>query len=231
MIGRSTLLYSLRVGRLSPLGATGLPSGIHKRQVECSIHVLATGLEGDEQGDTRHHGGPEKAIHHYAFDHYAAWEKELPQIAHHFIEPGSFGENVSTLGLTERDVCIGDIFTFGTAVIQVSQGRQPCWRLNARFGVKGMARRVQESLRTGWYYRVLESGVVAPTDTLRLIDRPCAAWTVHRVLTILYRDQLNFSALADLVGLELLTPSWRELARRRIERGTVENWQKRLGDA
>lgn len=230
MIGRSTLLYSLRVGRLSPLGAARVPSGIHKRQVEHNVRVLVTGLEGDEQGDTRHHGGPEKAIHHYAFDHYAAWKKELPQIAHHFAEPGSFGENVSTLGLTEHDVCIGDIFTFGTAVIQVSQGRQPCWKLNARFGLKGMARRVQESLRTGWYYRVLESGVVAPTDTLRLIDRPCAAWTVQRVLALLYRDQLDFSALADLVELQPLAPSWRELARRRIERRAVEDWRRRLGE-
>ena len=220
-------IRAVLTGRLSPLGRHGVPSGIFKRPLAESVLVTREGLAGDEQGDRKHHGGPEKAVHHYPWDHYAGWKAEVLELARHLEGPGAFGENLSTTGLTEARVYIGDIYRLGTASVEVSQGRQPCWRLNERFGLDDMARRVQESGRTGWYYRVLEEGRVGPGDELELLHRPAGSWPVSRVLHLLYRDPLNMDELAQLTGLPGLTESWQALARRRLEQGVVEEWSRR----
>ena len=221
-------IHSVLTAQISPLGRHGVPSGIFKRPHAGMVGVTRTGMSGDEQGDRKHHGGPEKAIHHYAHDHYARWRTEFPELVRHLETPGAFGENISTAGLTETEVCIGDVFRLGTARVQVSQARQPCWRLNERFGLADMARRVQKSGRTGWYYRVLEEGRVQEGDVLELLDRPAGNWSLARVLHALYGDPLNGDELAGLTELPLLCESWRALARRRIETGVVEDWSRRL---
>lgn len=142
--------------------------------------------------------------------------------------PGAFGENISTEGPTEAEVAVGDIFRLGTALVQVSQGRQPCWKLNRRFGVADMARRVQESGRTGWYYRVLQPGVVAPGDRLELVDRVAPEWTLGRLWHALYVDRLNLGELQGIAGLDVLAEGWRRYAIRRLESGRVEDWSRRL---
>ncbi|MCJ2060146.1 MOSC domain-containing protein [Methylobacterium sp. J-048] len=216
-------------GPSAPLGTTGFRSAIAKVPLGRPVAVGPNGLEGDEQADLRHHGGPEKAVHHYAFDHYAGWRQELPGPEPALLaRPGAFGENLSTIGLTENDICVGDLWRAGSALLQVSQARQPCWKLNHRFGAADMARRVQASGRTGWYYRVVEPGVIAAGDRLRLIDRPHPAWPLARLLRAFYVDRLDRAALAGIAELEALSPSWRALARRRLERGVVEDWAPRL---
>lgn len=225
----TTRIRAVLIGKTAPLGRRGVASGIFKRAIgERDVQVTRTGLAGDEQGDRRHHGGPEKAVHHYAFEHYAAWRAEVPALEPCLASEGAFGENISTEGLTEADVCIGDVCRLGTALVQVSQARQPCWRLNERFGRPQMARDVQNTGRTGWYYRVLEEGRVGPGDGLALADRPAGSWPLQRILDVLYRDTLNADALRQLAELDLLTDSWRVLARRRLERGAVEDWSRRL---
>lgn len=219
-------------GPVRPFGPKGVPSGIAKTATRARIRVTATGLEGDGQGDPRHHGGPEKALHHYPFDHYPAWRRALQEQGASgdgvLDTPGAFGENLSTTGLTEADVCIGDRFRLGTALVEVSQARQPCWKLNHRFGYAGMSRAVQQSLRTGWYYRVLETGDVAAGDRLELIARPCPGWSLHRLLQVLYVDRLDYAALEDMAALVPLAESWRKLARQRLERREVEAMERRL---
>jgi len=214
-------------GAVAPLGDAGALSGIDKRPVDAVLRVTFTGLSGDAQGDLKHHGGPEKAIHHYPRDHYASWGSELGDIAL-LASPGAFGENLSTSGLLESDVAVGDVFRLGSALVQVSQGRQPCWKLNARFGVKDMASRVQQSGRTGWYYRVLEEGEVAPDDALRLVHRETPEWTIGRLWRVFYIDRLDYEALAAMAGLPTLAEGWRRHARRRLESRTVEDWTDRL---
>ena len=216
------------VGTVAPLGARGVPSGIDKHPVAGAVQVRREGLTGDEQGDRKHHGGPEKAVHHYAFEHYARWRKEDPALAWRLDRDGAFGENLSTVGMTEADVCIGDIYRLGTALVQISQARQPCWRLNERFRSPAMARRVQESGRTGWYYRVLEEGTVCRGGRIALVERRRSDWPLARVLDVLYRRTLDVDALAALSDLPELSRSWRELARRRIETRAVEDWSRRL---
>ncbi|UXU76239.1 MULTISPECIES: MOSC domain-containing protein [unclassified Paracoccus (in: a-proteobacteria)] len=142
--------------------------------------------------------------------------------------PGAFGENISATGLTETDVAVGDIFRLGRALVQVSQGRQPCWKLSRRFGVPDMARRVQDSGRTGWYYRVLEPGPVAPCDRLILVDRIAPDWTLHRLWHALYVERLNRDELSAIAALDILSEGWRRYAVRRLESGRVEDWAPRL---
>ncbi len=228
----ATRIESVLLGEVRPFGPKGVPSGIDKQAVEFAVRVTAQGLAGDGQGDPRHHGGPEKAIHHYAFDHYPAWRRELGtlsgQAAEVLARPGAFGENVSSGGLTEANVCIGDRFRLGRALVEVSQARQPCWKLNHRFGYAGMARAVQQSLRTGWYYRVLEEGELSRGDSLVLVERPCPGWSLQRLLHVLYVERLDAGALAAMAALPSLAEGWRKLARQRLERGEVEDMERRL---
>ena len=206
-------------------GRDGGMSGIAKQAVAGPVAIGALGLAGDEQGDPRVHGGVDKAVHHYALEHYAAWREELghlPVLA----EPPAFGENFSTTGVTETSLCLGDRVRVGSCLLEVSQSRQPCWKLNARFGVADMALRVQRSGRTGWYYRVLEPGEVRAGDMLRLAGRPHPEWPLSRVTHLLYTDVLNLHDLRELSRLHL-PASWEKLVHRRLESHTVENWERR----
>src|SRR5690606_28098107 len=125
-------------------------------------------------------------------------------------------------------VAIGDVFRLGGARVQVSQMRQPCWKLNARFGVSDMARRVQTTGRTGWYYRVLEEGRVSPEDELELLDRPAADWTIARLQRVFYRDMMNRAELEAMAALDVLPNNVRDRARKRLASGQVEDWAPRL---
>ncbi len=208
-------LLSLRVGKIQPFGASSQSSAIAKLPVDRPLTVDGLGLVGDQHADSVHHGGIDKALHHYPAEHYAAWAAELPQQAALF-EIGGFGENLSTRGLTEDNVCLGDIFQVGSATLQVSQGRNPCGKLNHRFGVPDMVRRVQDNGRTGWYYRVLSAGIIAPEDALKLIERPLPAWPLTRLFSVLHAAQPDRHALNELAESSVLAASWREKARQRL---------------
>ena len=217
----------LLTGPVRPLGTRAAPSGIDKHPAAGRVWLGREGLAGDAQGDRKHHGGSEKAVHHYAFEHYAAWREAVgPRGV--LARPGAFGENVSTTGLVEAQVAVGDIFRAGGALLQVSQGRQPCWKLNLRFGVPDMALRVQESGRTGWYYRVLEEGFVEAGEDLVLVDRISPEWTIERLWRVLYVDMLDAGELAAMAALAHLPESWRGHAVRRLETARVEDWSRRL---
>lgn len=236
---------ALLTGKVAPLGDSGKRSAIDKQPVTGRIRLDETGLDGDEQADHKHHGGAEKALHHYAFDHYATWRDEWRKggsVDHcdaqtsltgtvglaRFASRGAFGENLSTLGMTEANVCVGDVYRIGDAIVQVSQPRQPCWKLNLRFTRDDMSRRVQETLRTGWYYRVLEAGDIGAGDRIERLARVHPQWTVERLLYLLYVDRHNLAALEQMAKLDTLTPSWRATAAKRLASGAVESWSKRL---
>jgi len=222
-------LDALYAGVIEPLGSKVVPSGIHKRPIPGPWQIRREGLLGDAQADLRHHGGPEKALHHYPREHYAAWIAEDPGLAQKLTRPGAFGENVSTIGIDETSICIGDVFAAGSALIQVSQGRQPCWKLNLRFNRDDMARRVQQSGRAGWYYRVLREGTIKPGDTLELVERPRSEWPLSRLYAILYHNPLDLGELSQMAQLPELSHSFRALAARRIATRAVEDQTARLG--
>lgn len=206
--------------------ARGSRSAIHKQPVQGPVRAGGLGLEGDAQGDLRLHGGPDKAVHHYPLEHYAAWRAELGDHAL-LCGPGAFGENLQGQGLTEASVCLGDRWRAGEALLEVTQARQPCWKLDERFGLPGMARRVQQSRRTGWYYRVLEEGRLWAGAALVLEHRPHPQWSLARLLDLLYLPELDPVALQAASRLPL-PASWLRLMQRRIDTGVVEDWAPRL---
>lgn len=217
-------------GLIEPLGDDGRLSAIAKRPALPPWRIGALGLAGDAQADTNHHGGPEKALHQYPFEHYADWADEIgdnPLLR----TPGAFGENLSTTEWTETNVCVGDVVRFGRALLQVSQGRQPCWKLNRRFAQPDMALRVQSSRRSGWYYRVLEAGMAEPGDFLRVVDRPRPQWSIERLYLLLYCDTHDRNGLASMAAMPELAQNWRELARQRVHSGKIEDWTRRLSGA
>lgn len=224
----SVRLRAVLLGRAVPFGRPGSLSAIDKRPVAGPVAAGPVGLDGDEVGDPRVHGGPDKAIHHYPFEHYALWRDEIAPPPAALAGPGGFGENLSTLGLTEADLCVGDVWRVGSARLQVAQARQPCWKLNHRFAVPDMAVRVQTTGRTGWYWRVAEPGVLAAGDLLTLEDRPNPAWPLTRVLRIIVDRTLDRAVLEAMANLPQLAESWRRLAQRRLEHAAVEDWDPRL---
>ena len=222
VIGR---VRAVLTGRVQPLGARFV-SAIDKRERVDPVRVGLEGLDGDEQGDRRAHGGPDKAVHLYSHEHYAHWIDELGSLPV-LGKPGAFGENLHVEGLLEGDVCLADTVRVGGAVLQVSQARQPCWKLNHRFGVPDMARRVQQQARTGWYCRVLESGELRAGDSIELVERPYPEWPLDRLLRLLYRSGPNEADLEPALQLPLV-PSWRRLLGRRLETRSIEDWRRRL---
>ena len=220
-------LLALSVGPIKAIGPEKLQSGIDKKPVDRPLFLTKTGFIGDEQADKKHHGGMEKAVHHYDFDHYAFWKNELGHKAV-FDTPTAFGENLSTSGLSEKDIAVGDVYRLGKAIIEVSQGRQPCFRLNVRFGVTDMSVRTQKSGRTGWYYRVLQEGEVALQDELQLIERLHEEWTIYRLWKAFYVTRTDYEELSHIASLNELSPSWRSLAQKRLDNYDIEDWTKRL---
>jgi MOSC domain-containing protein YiiM len=160
---------SLFIGTIAPLPESGRPTGMFKYPVDSSLHLGSEGFAGDEQADRRVHGGPDKAVHLYPAVHYGRLAQAFPEAASQ-LKPGSLGENISSPTLDESRVRIGDVFGLGEARLQLCQPRSPCWKIDARFGVDGMAAYIAEHHLTGWYFRVLLPGIVAPGATLDLVE-------------------------------------------------------------
>ncbi|MBB98581.1 MAG: MOSC domain-containing protein [Rhodobacteraceae bacterium] len=219
-------VYGLFAGAVADRWEGRPPSAIAKTPVAGPVEIGFEGLLVDAQADRTVHGGAEKALHHYAADHYAAWIAEgyLPDGA----VPAAFGENLSTLGVTEEQVCIGDVFRLGTARVQVSQGRQPCWKLNAHRGRDDMAAAFQKTGRTGWYYRVLEPGLVSLGDPFELLERHCPQWTVLEVTRARLNRRIEPARAAQLSALPELADGWRQAFAKISANAPAEDTSARL---
>jgi MOSC domain-containing protein YiiM len=202
-------IVSLNVGRPARHdGAEPWTSGIYKSPVSGRIPLSPTNLAGDGQADLNVHGGPDKAVCVYSADHYPFWREQLgaPECG-----PGWFGENFSIEGQSEQDVAVGDTYRVGTVVVQISQPRAPCSKLGRRWSRLDMPKLVLQSGRTGWYLRVLEPGDVECGDTLTLIDRPYAHWTIDAVNAVAYSrgGTVHVEAARELAECPVLAESWR----------------------
>ncbi|MEM7558492.1 MAG: MOSC domain-containing protein [Planctomycetota bacterium] len=221
------VIASIQVGKTQQYHNDGKSweSAIAKLPVAGPILVLPEGLDGDQQADRVHHGGPDKAILAYNSGHFSAWQEEFSDWS---VSGGTFGENLTVDGVGESDVCIGDVYRVGTAVLQVSQPRQPCWKLSRKWNIPKLAVLVQKTGRTGWYFRVLETGSINSGDQLELIDRPHPEFTVQRAHKIMHAKPR--SAEADLLLSQCLSlsASWREQLERRALRGQSESQSARL---
>lgn len=210
-----TTLLGVYTGRIAPLGDEGQLSAIVKTPCSGPVVVTPLGLVGDEQADRRFHGGVDKALLWYAAEHYADWQRRFPQVAAAFV-PGSFGENLSTLGLTEETVCIGDQYRIGTALVEVCQPRKPCWKLSARFELEQFSLEVEALGHTGWYCRVLQTGVVEAGAAWALEQRPWPEHTLARLWRIYCDKRAAQAEVATLASNAALPQSWRDLLAARL---------------
>lgn len=200
-------------------------TGFFKQSTSESLWLSTVNLTGDGQADLANHGGPEKAVNVYPVEHYPYWLETLPLPD---LSPGAFGENLTTDGLLESDVCIGDVFEIGESLVQVSQPRQPCWKLARRWGIKDLALRVQETGRTGWYFRVLREGHVRAGNRLLLVERHHPNWTVFSANEVMHRRTQDRQAAQNLADCADLSSRWRDKLNRRALTGTTESTSSRL---
>jgi len=182
-------------------------TGIFKEPVAGRVRLRRLNLDGDRQADLRVHGGEHKAVYAYSYEHYAWWQRELGRDA---LEHGQFGENFTLSGLLEDEVCIGDVFHIGTAQVQVSQPRSPCFKLDLRMGEDGFLARFRAAQRVGFYLRVLEEGDVGAGDTITAIARDPDSLSVREIYQLRYGDLRDRDRLERAIRLTALTPSWRE---------------------
>ena len=194
------------VGRIRPLGPDGKPSGIVKSPVRGVVTVGMTGVEGDEQGDLRVHGGLEKAVHYYPASSYAILASERPELAAAFV-PGAIGENLSG-GLSEADVCIGDVYRLGSAELEVSQLRRPCWKIEARFEADGLIEVIDRTGCTGWYFRVRTPGSFEVGAEMELIERPSPGLTLARLHAAEVAEAPEAGELRLLAAAPALNRTW-----------------------
>lgn len=181
-------------------------TGICKKPVPGPLSLGKTGFEGDGVADLKNHGGSDKAICVYSIEHFPFWVKILGVP----LPVAPFGENLSVTNLHEEDICIGDIFQLGTALVQVSQPRQPCSTLAARYGRSDMVKLVIDSGRTGFYLRVLQEGSVKSGDALILKEQDSRHITISFANTTYHHDRGNREAIERVLAVPALSASWRK---------------------
>lgn len=200
-------LCSVRVGEpqhfLEPEPWT---TAFYKEAVVGAVSLSRLNLAGDRQADLSVHGGTDKAVCVYSNEHYADWKRELGEDG---CGPGWFGENFTVEGLSEITACIGDVYSIGTAVVEVSQPRGPCWKLARRWNRLDLPRRVVRSNRTGWYFRVVDEGEVAAGQDLLPVRRPYPKWSIARVNRLMYLKSESADDRRELASCPALAESWR----------------------
>jgi MOSC domain-containing protein YiiM len=213
-------LQSINVGKPIQMEYQGKPleTGIFKQPVEGPVALGRVNLAGDGQADLIHHGGEDKAVCVYPAEHYSYWEKELGRELGY----GAFGENFTLEGCTEEQVNIGDIFEIGDAVVQVSQPRQPCFKLGKKHNRPELVQKVQTTGYTGYYFRVLQEGTVEAGQTLYRRETHPLAITIAEANRLHYVEKDNVEGIKRLLQNEALSASWREGFESRLRKLTGE---------
>jgi MOSC domain-containing protein YiiM len=205
----NTVVTALFAGKVRPMPEDGRPTGIFKLPVSGPVQIGVEGLVTDQQADRRVHGGPEKAVHHFPIENHRRLAARFPEQAPGFVA-GGLGENISTEGLTEENICIGDVYQFGSVQLQVSQPRSPCWKIDARHGREGITRYTAEVGISGWYYRVLHTGQAQAGDSLNLIERVADPVTLREIWTVAHTLRPGLPRLQRIIDTPGLNPSLRQ---------------------
>ena len=198
----------LYIGQPKPIGPQQALTGIFKESVDSCL-LTDVGLEGDVQVDRRVHGGPEKALYHFPSQNYEVLKQALSHIESSFV-PGSIGENLSSGAVDDQTVHIGDTIRIGKALVQVSQPRRPCWKVNHKYGNGHMAPLLMSQAISGWYYRVLENGLISVGDDFELVDRLEGSVTVAEVWKI-FAEKLQSRLPPEAFNTDIpgLSPEWK----------------------
>ncbi|MCC7123054.1 MAG: MOSC domain-containing protein [Gammaproteobacteria bacterium] len=208
------IVCGLYAGAASVLEASGQRSGIVKSP-HAAVRVSRDGVVGDVQIDRRYHGGPEQALHQFARNTYTALVAHFPALAGSAV-PGSIGENLSCATLDEDTVCVGDVYAWGAVELEVTQPRRPCTKIDARYGVDGVAYWLAARRTPGWYFRVLQPGAIALGDTVTLIARPNPDVPLARLLAASGDACPSITELERLVDCTGLGTDWRRRLQERL---------------
>jgi MOSC domain-containing protein YiiM len=208
-------IISINVGRPRPVEWRGktVHTSIFKQPVSGRVQVRRLNVAGDEQADLSVHGGVDKAIYAYPSEHYAYWRGELPEM---HLPWGAFGENLTTEGLNEHTLRIGDHLRVGTVELVVTQPRMPCFKLGIRFGREDMVKRFLESGRSGFYLAVLREGETAAGDAIALISPAETSITVADIVRLYTADEAEPDLLRRASELRDLPGGWRDRFRKRL---------------
>jgi MOSC domain-containing protein YiiM len=208
-------IVSIQVGAVETRGTPGAAevmgqpwtTAIFKYPVQGPVWLGESKLQGDGQADRRYHGGLDKAVLAYSADHYPIWREELPLPEMPY---GGFGENLTIEALDETSVCIGDSYRIGDVVVQVSQPRQPCWKLGRRWKLKDLPARVKKRGWAGWYFRVREEGYLEAGMKVELIERLHPEWTVLRAFQAMENRKKDPASAELLASIPLLSVDFKE---------------------
>jgi len=190
-------------------------TAFHKQPALLPLTLAPHQLEGDAQADLRIHGGPDKAAYAYPVEHRAFWCQKLERDS---LAPGAFGENFSVRGLLETEVCLGDRYRFGAALVEVSQPRLPCIKMAASFRREDLPHIFRRSGRSGFYLRVLEAGPVAAGDPIERTHRPDHGFTIHRLVRAFFTRDPDWDEVEQALQLPDLPDEWGNPLRRRAEK-------------
>ncbi|WP_260954354.1 MOSC domain-containing protein [Pseudomonas citri] len=207
MMTLTSTIERVFAGGLELLKPEGQCTGIFKRSLTEAARVELHGIVGDQHGDTRVHGGPEKAVHQYAAQNYARLAQAFGQSAEQLLA-GSLGENISAFGLSECNVYVGDVFRIGTSVMQVSQPRSPCWKINHRFDAEHMSMFVANERITGWYYRVLQPGFIEAGSQIELLERHTERFSIDWFWQVQLSHRPDIDELLALASAPGLAADW-----------------------
>lgn len=188
-------------------------TSIFKSPVSGPVRVTALNFDGDAQSDLSVHGGPDKAVYVYPYEHYSFWRNELPDAE---LSIGAFGENLTTEGLLEDVTNIGDTFRIGSAEFIVTQPRMPCYKLGIRFGRADMVKRFLHSGRTGFYLAVTKEGEVTAGDSIEKLRQDEHGITVAEIAGLYVADAASQELLQRVSELPSLPAGWRAYFKKRI---------------
>jgi MOSC domain-containing protein YiiM len=188
-------------------------SSIWKNPVAGRVRVSTLNLDGDQQSDLSVHGGADKAVYVYPREHYAYWQRQLPEVD---LPWGAFGENFTTEGLFEDQVQVGDRLRAGSVEFIVTQPRMPCFKLGIRFDRPDMVKRFLHSKRTGFYLAVLREGEVAGGDPIEFTDRQESGVTIADIVNLYTLDSENQELLRRATELPALPDGWKDYFRKRL---------------
>lgn len=208
-------VVSINIGKPITFNIGNKPfvTGIFKTPIKSPVYLSQTYFEGDGQADLVHHGGIDKAVCVYPYEHYLHWGKVL----HKQLDLGAFGENVTVKGMIETDVHIGDVFQLDEAIVQITQPREPCYKIAKRYNLKQFPMLIQETGYSGYYLKVIKEGYVNEQPIMKLLEKHSSSVTVDEVNNVLYHDNENSNTIEKILAVDALASSLREKLTKRLQ--------------
>lgn len=202
-------VLSVNIGRTKTIvvGGKSVQTGIYKSSTEKTIRLNKLNLSGDEQADKGVHGGLWKAVYIYPSEHYAKWESKFPNMN---LVYGAFGENITSAGLIENEIFVGDILQMGSGILSVTEPRQPCFKLIHKLKEKNAGKFMLEHLITGFYLKVIEEGSIKSDSEIRIIERGIGDVSISELTDFLVFNKVKNGKLKCLLSTDYVSPSIKE---------------------